>query len=435
VTLLPPAFGILARLVLAVVTLAGIGACGSGAVSAPPVVVTPGPITILPDTATLYSELPTTFVVSGGNGNYIVTSSNQAVVPVVASFTGVSFTVVPNPVAADTPVTLTVRDTVSTTPVTATLTVKPRTVSNVVAITPSASQSAACGSSVCAGGDAEVRTTLTQAGIPLRGREVRFDVVSGDFRIITSPAGAPETLSLSGSTLTDSTGTARMRIRVLSDASPQTALLQITDTSSGFFQRTSVGIAPSSNAPLNAQPDRISFVGPDAVRCASGIAADVVVFGGRPPYSITQPGTFQVSPVLVTANGGRFTVTATGQCSSGSPIAIVDNNGATVTVTAANALGTSASPTPMVVSPSTVTLDACSSIANVTIAGGQGPGSYFAAAGSGAVVVGISGSMASIRRQSGTPAAATPVQVGISDGRQVAQVTVNLSGPGAGACP
>src|SRR6185503_214050 len=100
-----------------------------------------------------------------------------------------AFTVVPNQVAADTPVTLTVTDTAGSAPATATLTVKPRTVSNVVTVTPSASQSAACGTAVCSGGDAEVKVVLSQAGVPLVGRTVQFDVVSGDIRIIVSPPG------------------------------------------------------------------------------------------------------------------------------------------------------------------------------------------------------------------------------------------------------
>ncbi len=191
---------------------------------------------------------------------------------------------------------------------------KPRTVSNVLTITPSASQSAACGSAICSGGDAEVKAVLSQAGTPLVGRPVQFDVVSGDVRIITSAPGLPETLALTGTTTTDSTGTASMRIRVLASATSQTALLQVTDVASGFTQRASVTIAPSSNAPLNAQPDTIVFQGRDAGTCADrDLRPTVIVFGGRPPYLISQPGSFAVSPTVVADNGGTFTVRATGR--------------------------------------------------------------------------------------------------------------------------
>jgi hypothetical protein len=122
-----------ARLALAFFSAMVLGSCGSGAVSGPAPVNDPTRITILPATATLYSGAPTTFVISGGTGSYIVSSSNQAVIPVSGSVTTGTLILVPNPVIADTPVTLTVRDTGTTPLATATLTVpreppsKPRT--------------------------------------------------------------------------------------------------------------------------------------------------------------------------------------------------------------------------------------------------------------------------------------------------------------------
>lgn len=425
-------FDSLFRFFLCGATLATLASCGSGAVSAPPATVTPDPISVTPSTATLFSELPTNFIISGGNGSYIITSSNQAVVPIAGSFSGTTLTVVPNPVAAETPVILTIRDTSTSAPVTAELTVRPRTIENVVTITPSASQSAACGTSICSGGDAEVKVSLSQGGIPIVGRQVRFDVVSGDIRIITSTAGTPEMLSTSGTTTTDNTGTARMRIRVLADAMSQTALLQVTDLSSGFTQRTAVSLAPSSNAPLNAQPSTIVFQGLAPNTCASGIPADVIVFGGRPPYLISQPGSFLVSPTIVTQNGGRFTVTATGQCTAGSQIAVVDANGATVSVTASNALSDVPPPTPtpttpFSLSPTAVSLNSCTDSASVLLIGGSG--SYVAASGNSAVSVTVSGGTGTIRRASpsGAPGTAS-VTVTFSDGQSTEDVTVTLTG-------
>lgn len=426
--------GILARALLALAAIA-LAACGSGAVSAPPN-TNPGPISLSPSSATLYSSLPTEFLVTGGTGSYFITSSDQSVVPVLGLLEANTFTVVPATVVADTPVTLTVRDTGSATPVTADLVVKPRTVSNVITVTPSASQSAACGASICAGGDAEVAATLSLGGVPLRNHEVRFQVVSGDFRVITSAAGVPETLSLIGTAVTDESGTARIRIRALADAPAQTALMQITDLSSGSFTRAGISIAPSSNAPLNAQPDTIAFIGPNQQTCADGIRADVIVFGGRPPYSISRPGSFDIDRDIVTASGGRFTVIANGQCTPGQPIAIVDASGNTVTVTASNSRAAQGvTGTPVVAAPSTVTLDSCDSVANVTLAGGRGPGTYFGAAGSGAITVSVANTTASIQRAAGSPAAATPVEVGFSDGQSTTTVTVNLIGAGDDACP
>ena len=379
----------------------------------------------------MYSDIPFTFAVTGGTGTYVVVSSDQVALPVSDVVGGNAFTVVPGPVADDTPVTLTVRDTAAATPVLVSATVKPRTTSNVVTVTPSASQSQACGASICAGGDAEVKIVLTQGGTPLANRQVRFDVLSGDFRLISSSGGGGEVLVFSMTTVTDSTGTARVRVRALSDAEAQTGLLQMTDVSSGSTTSTAISIAPSSNAPLNAQPSTITFRGRDDDTCASGITADVIVFGGRPPYSISQPGVFIVSPAVVDDSGDRFQVQATGQCTAGSAIAIVDNNGATVTVNASNLPGASTQNIPpLVVSPSSVTLETCGTIANVAIAGGLTP--YFGTSTNQSVAVSISprsggGGVASIRRAINSGPVGTPQTVTISDGRTTQTVTVNLA--------
>lgn len=437
----PAALQRLATIAVLGLSLPLLDAC-SGAVSGPAPTPTPSPITVTPSTATVYSNLPSTFVVTGGNGSYIVNSSNQAIVPSILSLTGNGFTIVPNDVSADTPITLTVQDTASDIPATAALTVKPRTINNVVAIIPSASQSTVCGTAICAGGDAEVKAVLSQGGVPLPGRAVTFDVISGDFRIINSAPGLPEQLSLSGTATTDNTGAAVIRIRVLSDASAQTGLLRITDVSSGFAQTTGVSIAPSSNAPLNAQPSTIVFQGIAAGTCASGISADVIVFGGRPPYLISQPGSFGVNPTVITNNGGRFTVTAIGQCTSGSQIAIVDANGATVSVTASNKLSdlVVATPTPtptttpLVVSPTDTSLATCNDVATVSLTGGAG--TYIAASGNGSILAAVSGNIGSIRRGSNSSAPGTStVTVQFSDGKSSVPVIVHLSGEALGSCP
>lgn len=432
--------GLLARFLLALAAPGLLSSCGSGAVSAPVTPPTATALAISPATATLYAESPFSFLVTGGTGTYLITSSDQLAVPISGVLTGNNLTVVPGPVSVDTPVTLSVRDTGTATPVSASITVKPRTVSNVVTVTPSASQSAACGTSVCAGGDAEVRVQLSQSGLPLANRQVRFDVVSGEFRIITSAPGAPEVLSVSGTTTSDQSGVASMRVRVLSDALSQTALLQVTDIASGFTQRASFSIAPSSNAPLNAQPATINFQGVAANTCASGISADVIVFGGRPPYQISQPGSFNVAPIVVTNSGGRFTISATGQCSPGSAIAVVDSNGNTVSVTATNTLSAVAPPEPsdppFAVSTTALTLNSCTAIGNVGLTGGTG--SYFGASGDSGVKVEVNGSVASIQRDEkiGGYSDPTSVNVTFSDGSATKIVRVRLEGDGATlVCP
>src|SRR5258705_11118108 len=99
-----PGFEVVARFGALVASLVLLLSCGSGAVGMPPV-TDPDHLTILPNNAVLYSGLPTTFSITGGTGGYIVSSSNQAIVPVATTLIGSTLTIVPNPVIADTTLT------------------------------------------------------------------------------------------------------------------------------------------------------------------------------------------------------------------------------------------------------------------------------------------------------------------------------------------
>ena len=421
----------LGRAALVALAAIALAACGSGAVTDNTPVST-GPLAVTPSTATLFSETPSTFIITGGTPPYTVTSSNQQVIPFAGTATNGTVTVSPNPVSVETPVTLTIRDSAGATPVTATATVRPRTVSNVVTVIPSPGQPESCGTSVCAGGDAEVRVGLSQNGLPLTQRSVLFEVTSGDVRFITSPPGLPETLSSTATATTDSGGIASVRVRALNNAGIQTALLRIVDSASGFSQRASVSVT-RADAPLNAQPSTLTFKGVAADTCASGVSADVIVFGGLPPYQISQPTAFVVSPIVIDRNGGRFTVTATGQCTTATQIAVVDSVGRTVTVTASNQLSDATPPSALSVSPTLVSLGSCNDSATVALIGGSG--TYFAASGNSGVNASASGATGVIRRVDGPAPNTTSVQVAFSDGSTSRTVTVELNGEAAGACP
>src|SRR5258706_9549055 len=167
----------LACAALAAMLFAVLASCGSGAVGGNPPATDPARVTILPgDGTVIYSGQPATFTLSGGTGAYIVSSSNPSVLSVdSAARNATSITVVSNPVAADTTVTLSVRDTGTAPVATASVTVKPGTINNDIQITPSSTQSSGCpAGTLCSGGDALVTVTLSQAGIPLPGRLGRF---------------------------------------------------------------------------------------------------------------------------------------------------------------------------------------------------------------------------------------------------------------------
>lgn len=413
----------------AAIAFLGVVSC-SGGVSGPPPVNDPNRITILPDTATLYSGLPTTFTISGGTGAYIVSSSNQAVVAASGPVDRNTLLVVPANVVVDTAVTLTIRDTGTAPVATASLTVRPGTVSNDITVTPTATQGGGCAPAVCSGGDAIVSTTISQGGNPLPARGVRLEVVSGDFRFITSPPGFPEVLAASTTVVTDQAGGVHARIRVLPGAPNQTAVLQVTDLGTNAFRRATFTIAQAtgSSPGFFAVPDTVTFTGPNNLSCAQGTRADIFIFGGLPPYNIGNGGTaFSVSQNAVSSSGGSFYVVANGICAENVPIPIVDAAGRTTTVTVSNVLGLNAVPA-LVVSPDTVTLSDCNASATVTVAGGI-PNNFTVSSTSGAIIASSNpgaGVITITRAPNST--GTSPLLVGVASGDKVATITVNLTG-------
>lgn len=429
------------RTFAAALAIAGLAACGGGvgpAQSVPDqqlIVILPASTATAPVVA--YSGLPTTFSITGGNGSYIVASSNQAAIPSPGSFVGSSFTIVPNPVTTETTVTLTARDTSTAAAVAATVTVRAGTINNEITITPTNTQGGNCLPAICSGGDALVSVTLSQGGIPLAARGVRFDATSGDYWfIVTSPTGV-ETLAKSATVATDETGRARTRLRVTAGANNQTALLRVTDLGSSAYQQTSFTIAQAtgSSPGFFATPESVMFTGPRVDQCARGVSSNFFVYGGTPPYTISNTSSaFTVTPTSVSAAGGSFTVTAQGGCvDPGLPIGITDSTGRNISVTVGNQLGTAEVPA-LVVAPETITLSDCDTVANVTVAGGTG--FYLQpASGSGNVIASIFGNTVSVRRLNPSGPTTSPVSIGISDGISVKTVTLNLTGRALGACP
>ncbi len=433
----------LTRAALAAFAFVAIASCGSGGVNPPPDFST---ITILPAAATAFAGQPTTFVISGGVTPYVVISDNQSVIPISGATNMGTLVVVANDVSGDTVVNLTVRDS-KTVPAQAVVavTVKPATISNEVTIVPTSTQGVACAPAICSGGDALVGATLSLRGLPLTGRGVRFDVVSGAFRFITSFPGAPvETLDTTFTTVSDATGKAFARVRVAADAANQTALLRVTDVGSGAFQYASfiVAQATGTSPGFFVTPSSVTFQGPRVDLCASGntgIGTTFFVFGGTPPYTVSNTSTaFALSTSFVGTSGGSFFVTPNGTCvaTPGVPIVIRDASGRTTTVLAANIPGTATVPA-LVVAPTAVTLASCTSVASVTVAGGTG--SYTSNTVSSGVFMFPSnqGNVFAIQRLGGTPSpgpSGTTVAMAITDGVSTQTVTVTLTGAGAGPC-
>jgi hypothetical protein len=146
----------------------------------------------------------------------------------------------------------------------------------------------------------------------------------------------------------DETGTARTRIRTKTLATNQTALLKITDTVSGAFREVSFTIAQfnGNTPPYFTLPSAVSFTGPYTGQCASDGYADVVIFGGLPPYRIVgTSGAYSLSNTVVGASGDTFRVTLNpGVCIGTQPIAITDAAGRTISVTVSSVQGTGTAP-------------------------------------------------------------------------------------------
>ena len=296
-----------------------LGSCGGGgtASTAPATPPTPVALAALPGTADVFADVPADFSISGGVAPYTPFSSNIVAVP-VPTIAGSKLTVVAKSVNADTPVTITVRDSAGTS-VTVALNVKPTTLNNTVTITPLSPTGTGCGSGICSGGDARVVVTAVVNGIKLTNRPIRFDVFQGDFRFVT-----PGTNQLVTSLIvnTDENGEAVARIQVIVTAPTQVATLTSTDTVSGLVRRTNFNIVQTTSGVgiLSSLPSgATTFTGAKGAPgqpgvCPSGGIVDYYIYGGTPPYVVVSPlpQFLTVSPSVVNTNGGSFRVTQSG---------------------------------------------------------------------------------------------------------------------------
>src|SRR5215471_9663924 len=213
------------RTLLGLCAIAGVlalSACGggSGAPNNPyaPTPAAPGPLTVLPSAAVVYSGVPTTLTVTGGVAPYSAFSSNSAVLPVTQAVAGASILLLGTNVAADTGVSITVQDALGTIAASS-VTVRPAPLlPNLITITPNGD--CAVGTSLCSGGTGIATVVVTNpggGGIP--GRQVRFDVVSGAYQLQTANPAVPLAATLN--VVTDANGQASAGIAVNVNAPTQ----------------------------------------------------------------------------------------------------------------------------------------------------------------------------------------------------------------------
>lgn len=302
----------------------------------------PAPLALLPNTAIVFSGVATSLTVSGGTPPYSAFTTNSAVLPVTKAVVGGAIPLLAAPVTADTPVTVSVQD-ASNTIATATVTVRPAALLNTLTIKPNLPDCDA--GAICSGqsGTATVQLQLPGGG-PAAGRQVRFDAYAGPYKIAAANGSVVPSLVVTS----DAGGKAQVIIRANVDAPTQPAQILVTDLASGqqligdflIQQRTSGATI------LTIVPSEANITAPYKGECSFGFLIDYFIYGGTPPYRITQgfpDGSVIVNPI-VNASGGFFEVVTNGACVKPQTFSILDATGRQTTATLNNVEGTTDRP-------------------------------------------------------------------------------------------
>ena len=323
--------------VAATAAMLALTACGggSGAPNNPyePLPPTPGPLVVVPAEAVAYAGTPLILSISGGTPPYQAFSANPAVLPVPTNVTGNTLTLLAANVDTAQSANVTIRDAAGALSG-AEITVRPSLLLP-ASITIVGNGAPCDGGDVCSGqtGSATVRVTGS-GGVPLAGRQVRFDVVQGQYALQTTNPGSP--LASTQTVVSDANGEARVIIAVPATTPTQIALLRATELTTGSQVTGQFVIAQvtSGEGVLSVAPGGTTTItGPQAGICSAGVRVSYYVFGGTPPYRIVtnypDAATLVGSPVPV--NGGGFDVITNGSCFTGLTFAVTDATGRTLT--------------------------------------------------------------------------------------------------------
>ncbi len=346
---------------IAVITAALITACGGGGAAVPTDVG--GDLQVLPGVTDMFADTPVTFTISGGQRPYTAFSSNSSVLPLnVTISSGTTFVATATNPAADTAVTITVRDSAGKT-ASATASVKSTVLLNTIVIKPSTNNGNVCGgANVCSGSDAVASVTAQKNGSALAGRSIRFDVVSGGLGIVS---GA--TTVATQTVVTDSFGIAVVTVRAPNLIPSQYSILRATDVTSG--QNTSYVLTLGQTidpTAIKIIPDNFAWTGAFKDSCVSGALTSHLVTGGTPPYTVRQTipdfAVITGSPLAPPSvpvpangttlgiNGGTLLVVVTGfTCSigaNGNTITVTDAIGRVATFVMGNSVGSLDRPAP-----------------------------------------------------------------------------------------
>ena len=353
-----------------------LGGCGGGNGSPnnpyaplPPVVP---PVQVLPATITVYPGTPATLLVSGGIPPYRAFSSDPTILPVSTNVSGDTVVLAANSVNNPSSVTVTIQDSSTAVPFNATVNVSPApllpTLINVTGnATPGCDSTT---NTVCSGSTGTARVKVTgNGGVGVKGRSVRFDVIQGNFQLVSTNPAQPLVQTLT--VVTDGNGDAVAVLNVPPNTPTQSGLIRATDVTSGQAVTGSFLIQQitTNGAVLAVLPQgNTTITGPDNLHCSSGVPVTNYIFGGTPPYTVgvNFPGTVTLTGVPVTRSGGAFTTTTNGSCFINLTYVITDATGRTISAgeypTVTNQLGTNAPvppPTALIVTPGAIAKNNC----------------------------------------------------------------------------
>jgi hypothetical protein len=363
-----------------------VASCGGGGVSSSPT-GGPTPLSLNPNAANFYANVPVTITIAGGSPPYLLSTTEPTVLPGINGlFTrNGSITVVPAQPGVVDPVTdpnivpsrsltLQVRDATGTT-ITGAYKVLVNYAlgygTSITNLSPGlAEQSCGSATNVCAGQDAVVRLSPTYAGISRAGRQIKLDIIQGDYDFMVTDTNLTKTVTLTS----DADGEATVKIRARAGAPTQIAILRITDVQSGATRDEVFTIASAvlGEGIITAIPTQIGFSGATKAGCATNLSADIYLYGGKAPYTIrnTSPDVVVVSGSPVLTNGGRFTITSTGRvCTNdeGIQLVVVDATGRQITVRFVNKVGENDAPPPFIVTPASLSFVGCSSAVTTVV--------------------------------------------------------------------
>jgi hypothetical protein len=237
-----------------------------------------------------------------------------------------------------------------------------------------------CGNDLCSAQTGTARVVaLGAAGVPLVGRQIRFDVVYGPVAFLTNNPVSPQAQTIT--VVTDNAGVAQVGVQALTNATTQPAQIRATDVTSGNVQIANFTVVNSTTvtqSPIVVIPNTANITGPDSATCSSGFRIDYYVYGGTPPYTVqsTFPQGVSLQNNFVGASGGFFSAITNGTCVNPLQFTISDAAGKQTTAELQNVPGTTAPPAPsaLVVAPTSVTATACGGKTfNFVVSGGTPP--------------------------------------------------------------